>query len=203
MAYTYLIGWSKEELYYYGSRYAESCVPEDLWKTYFTSSKNVKNLRLTLGEPDIIQVRKTFLTAEDARRWEINVIRRMKIVQSKHWLNQRNPGGLGDFIRKKGSTPWNKGLMGSQVSAFKGMSHTEEVKQTLSKKNKRYFIENTDEYRLRYLKRDSCNNRRWVNKNGLHKRVKLENLQTFIDEGYIEGRIQIRNKNGKFAGANI
>ena len=40
--YTYIIGWSSLNKWYYGVRYAKNCKPEDLWKTYFTSSKHVK-----------------------------------------------------------------------------------------------------------------------------------------------------------------
>ncbi len=58
--YTYIIGWSLYNKYYYGVRYAKNCNPNDLWKTYFTSSKYVKEFRNNHGEPDIIQVRKTF-----------------------------------------------------------------------------------------------------------------------------------------------
>ena len=45
MSYTYLIGWTKYNIQYYGVRYAKGCHPDDLWKTYFTSSKYVKEFR--------------------------------------------------------------------------------------------------------------------------------------------------------------
>ena len=66
--YTYLIGWSKLNTWYYGSRFAlksnclyeTGCHPDDLFVTYFTSSKYVKNFIKLNGNPDIIQIRKTF-----------------------------------------------------------------------------------------------------------------------------------------------
>lgn len=57
--YTYLIGWSEHNLWYYGVRYANSTIPEnDLWVKYFSSSKYVKDIRKEFGEPDVIQIRK-------------------------------------------------------------------------------------------------------------------------------------------------
>ena len=58
--YTYRIKWSKNNISYYGVRYAKNCHPNDLWVTYFTSSKFVKIQREKCGEPDTIQIRKTF-----------------------------------------------------------------------------------------------------------------------------------------------
>jgi hypothetical protein len=58
--YTYLIGWREQQKYYYGVRYAKNCSPEDFWTKYFTSSPAVLAMRLKHGDPDIIQIRKTF-----------------------------------------------------------------------------------------------------------------------------------------------
>lgn len=52
--YTYLIGWSNQNKWYYGVRTAKNCHPGDLWTTYFTSSKYVKQFITQYGEPDII-----------------------------------------------------------------------------------------------------------------------------------------------------
>lgn len=70
MPYTYLVGWRSMDVWYYGVRYAKDCDPTDLWKTYFTSSKRVAEFRATNGEPDVIEVRKTFdspVEASDGR----------------------------------------------------------------------------------------------------------------------------------------
>ena len=88
MAYTYLIGWSNENIWYYGVRFAENAKPEDLWIKYFTSSKKVKNKRKELGEPDVIQIRKLFEDTTKARQWESKVIRRIRAISKKNWLNQ-------------------------------------------------------------------------------------------------------------------
>jgi len=86
--YTYLIGWSEHNIWYYGVRYAKGCQPSDLWTFYFTSSKLVKSARETYGEPDVVQIRRTFLTEDAARNWETKVLRRIKVVVREDFLNQ-------------------------------------------------------------------------------------------------------------------
>ena len=62
MPFTYLIGWSAMDRYYYGARWAANSGPDDLWTTYFTSSKHVKKFRELHGEPDIVLIKKLFNT---------------------------------------------------------------------------------------------------------------------------------------------
>lgn len=85
--YTYLIGWSKHDRWYYGVRFAKGCNPSDLWVKYFTSSKLVARCRAIYGEPDVIDVRKTFATKTEAIDWEAKVLVRMGVVQQHKWLN--------------------------------------------------------------------------------------------------------------------
>lgn len=88
ICYTYLIGWSTYKKFYYGVRYSKNANPFELWKTYFTSSKYVKNFREKYGEPDIIQIRKTFNNPDKARLWEHKVLKKLKVVNDDKWLNQ-------------------------------------------------------------------------------------------------------------------
>jgi hypothetical protein len=92
MPYTYLIGWSKLNQYYYGCRYAIKCNPNDLWVTYFTSSKYVKMMREAHGEPDIIQVRSVFDDRELCVRHEARVLRR--IVGRTNFINKNVAGAV-------------------------------------------------------------------------------------------------------------
>lgn len=91
--FTYLIGWSNHYKFYYGSKYAQGCSPIDLWTTYFTSSKEVARFREEFGEPDIIEIRKTFKNSSDCLLWEHKVLRRMKANINDRFLNKSN-GGL-------------------------------------------------------------------------------------------------------------
>lgn len=92
----YLIGWSTVDIWYYGVRFARNAHPSQLWTTYFSSSQLVKKFRQTLGEPDVVQVRKVFdpvqyttvdLAQQAAVNYESKVIRRMNMVTSSRWLN--------------------------------------------------------------------------------------------------------------------
>lgn len=79
-------------LWYYGARWARGCDPIDLWVKYFTSSERVKRLRFKVGEPDVVEVRKTFNDGKSARAWEYKVIKRMGAIKMSHWLNLANGG---------------------------------------------------------------------------------------------------------------
>jgi hypothetical protein len=88
--YTYLIGWSKQQKYYYGVRYAKNCSPGDFWIKYFTSSPSVSAMRLLYGDPDIKQIRKIFSARDLARRWETRVLKRMRVVMREDFLNKND-----------------------------------------------------------------------------------------------------------------
>lgn len=88
MSYTYLIGWSKLNKWYYGVRYAKFCCPSELWVSYFTSSKHVKNFVSKYGKPDVIQIRKVFNDANKARLWESKVLKRLKVITNEKWINK-------------------------------------------------------------------------------------------------------------------
>ena len=88
--YTYFIGWIAQQKYYYGVRYAKNCFPADFWVVYFTSSNEVKAMRLIYGDPDIIQIRKKFISIDQARIWENTVLRRMKVVKRTDFLNKND-----------------------------------------------------------------------------------------------------------------
>lgn len=120
--YTYLIGWSDMNKYYYGVRYAKGCSPEDFWVKYKTSSKLVKIFAEEYGDPDIIQIRKTFDCADKARIWENVVLRRMKVVERDDFLNQTN----------------NKAIIISEETR-KNM-FTEEVRQKMSDSAKKRIL---------------------------------------------------------------
>ena len=86
--YTYLIGWSHCNKWYYGVRYSKNSNPDELWKTYFTSSEYVTEFRELNGEPDVILIRKQFDDPQKARLWEHKVLKKMKVVDNKNWLNK-------------------------------------------------------------------------------------------------------------------
>jgi hypothetical protein len=88
MPYTYLIGWSKFNIFYYGVRYSKKCNVNDLWVQYKTSSKYVHEFTKNNGDPDIIQVRKVFDNKDLALKWESKVLKRMDVVKDCRFLNR-------------------------------------------------------------------------------------------------------------------
>ncbi|MFA6199309.1 MAG: NUMOD3 domain-containing DNA-binding protein [Bacteroidales bacterium] len=114
--YCYLIGWSTLNKFYYGVQYNKKANPDNLWNNYFTSSKYVKEFRELYGEPDIVQIRKTFETKEKAIQWEFKVIQRLNCVRSEQWLN--------------------RSLAGKKFYGISGYKHTEETKKKISVANK-------------------------------------------------------------------
>lgn len=88
--FTYFIGWSKLNTFYYGRRTAKGCNPSELWTTYFTSSKYVKAFRKIHGEPDIVQVRRTFTSTKKCAKWETKVLIRMNAQFDLRFLNKTN-----------------------------------------------------------------------------------------------------------------
>lgn len=98
-SYTYLIGWSKHNRWYYGLRYGNKCSPEkDFWIKYFTSSKYVKEFRKTYGEPDVIQIRKKFDNYLLAIKWEEKVLSKLNIFNDSKWLNKNISGAIKPMI---------------------------------------------------------------------------------------------------------
>ncbi len=91
--YSYLIGWSKHNKWYYGVRYGRSSKIGDIWQVYFTSSKVVMLMREMCGEPDVVQVRKVFKTATEALEWERKLLTRIGADKSPFWLNMTCGGG--------------------------------------------------------------------------------------------------------------
>ena len=90
--YTYLIGWKNRNVYYYGSKYGRGSNPETFWKNYFTSSAQVREKRQLWGEPDIIQIRKTFSCKKRCQIWEMRVLRKIKNSKlRKMFLNKKVP----------------------------------------------------------------------------------------------------------------
>ena len=89
--YTYLIGWSKVNIWYYGRRTKLGCDPTDFWRTYFTSSIYVKIVREQQGDPDIIQIRKVFgENYKLCEKWETKVLKRLNAASRPDFLNKSN-----------------------------------------------------------------------------------------------------------------
>lgn len=76
--YTYRVIHLPSKKWYYGVRYANKCNPSDLWRTYFTSSRIIKELLEKEGPSAFsVEIRKIFNTREEAIIWENRVLKRI------------------------------------------------------------------------------------------------------------------------------
>lgn len=156
--YTYLIGWSKLNLWYYGVEYGvkkSPCAnPANLWKTYFTSSSLVSFHRRQYGEPDVIEIRRTFTSGdiisrmEDAIRWEKTVLSRINIVQP-HWLNGRIGGDICPETTKK---------LNLIRYGVENVFQADEIKDKIKDTNMRKFGVEHPSYSLELLAKKAANN---------------------------------------------
>lgn len=136
IAYTYQIGWTQHNKFYYGGRWAKDCSPDDLWTSYFTSSKHVKAFRAEHGEPDVIQIRKVFDDADKCKLHENKVLKRLNVLNSDKWLNKNIsgiflPNGPQSEEHTKNRVASFKRTMQGR-GTFTGGKHTVETKQKMS-----------------------------------------------------------------------
>lgn len=104
ICYTYGLLWKKDNIKYIGvsttNRY-----PSDLFNSYFTSSKDVKEKRNIDGPPDFIGIDRCFLFPQDAKNrenelFQLENVRRSSIFlnNSTHFYNQKSNGDSLNFI---------------------------------------------------------------------------------------------------------
>lgn len=148
--YTYLIGWSWLNKWYYGAEYKNNkwnhkkANPSNLWTSYFTSSDQVQKCRNFYGEPDVIMVRKIFENEKICREWEHKVLDRLNVKIKDKWLNIANGSG--------------------HTSGMKGRQHTQKTKLKISqasigKPKTKQHIQNSSNAR-RGLKLGPCSEER-------------------------------------------
>lgn len=88
--FTYIIGWSQHNKFYYGCKYAQGCQPADLWTTYFTSSIKVSEFRKEFGEPDIIKIHRTFVDKDSCVLFEHQYLTKIDAKNNILFLNESN-----------------------------------------------------------------------------------------------------------------
>lgn len=167
--YTYRITSKTTGQHYYGVRYAADCHPDDLWVSYFTSSKYVKEHIDEHGKDDfVIEIRKIFPNDPDsARMWEDKVIQRLNIVRNPLWLNRGNSGNEFFYINP-GHSEETKRKIGDAHRGQKRAPFSEEWKKKLSRPGKQnHFFDKTHSeeslnkmrksHEGRIVSKDTCN----------------------------------------------
>lgn len=212
--YTYLIGWSNLNKWYYGVRVSPKDIPEnDLWIKYFTSSKYVKQLITEYGNPDIIQIRKTFRTQKLARKWETKVLIRIKAKKSENWLN-KSDGRYNGSTKPKSTEHKNKISI-----ALSGLSKSIEHINKINKNPEK--IKKTAEWHRGKIRPESTKNKlkehhiNRIKKNGgaqnrglivCYNPITLEQQQCSrnnIPVGFIQGNYKNRGKKSFYNPDNL
>lgn len=130
--YTYRITSKTTGQHYYGARWGKNCCPADLWVSYFTSSKYVKELIDLHGKEDfVVEIRKTFDTDEKTIKWESTVLKRLNVTNNDFWLNRHD---THNFFHAKGVSSPKPAGFGLKISKIrKGIPHSQERKDNISK----------------------------------------------------------------------
>lgn len=158
LPYTYLIGWTNLNKWYYGVEYGykkSPCAnPKNFWATYFTSSKIVSKIRELHGEPDVMKIRKIFNQGtieermEKAISWEKRVLTKIDITKES-WLNGRIGGDICPATNKK---------IARILYGVDNVFQSDEIKEKIKKTNlKKYGVEHPS-HSAELLERKKQNN---------------------------------------------
>lgn len=146
--FTYVVTHIPSGKKYYGSRYALHCKPEDLWTTYFTSSRDVKKLIETDGQRAFrVEIRKIFNNVIACRRWETRFLNKIHASTNDAWINGHNGGAR--FYNTSKATQSTKNKMSI---ARKGKAKS----QTMKTNAMWYYELKSESGILEYIK-GSCN----------------------------------------------
>lgn len=185
--YVYLIGWTKLDTWYCGSRYSKNCLSTDLWKTYFTSSKHVKRFHIQHGEPDHIEILKECITREEAILFEIEKLKEFDVLNKTNWLNRtingtrfrfgphsketilkisqakKNPSeqtrrNISNGMLGKKRKPWSDEMKLRISQGNKGVKRSEETKLSIS------IAKNNISEETRKKMSEAAKNRKYKNK---------------------------------------
>jgi hypothetical protein len=184
MHYTYLIGWKTLDRWYYGVRHCKTAIP-DLWVKYFTSSKHVAEFRKLNGEPDIVEVRKTFDCRKEAIDWEHRVLKKLRVVTNVRWINRSDNKTYSEEAQQLSRTR----LFSDERRKAKWLASLTKSRQSESFKQKQRDNATSQfsdpEKRKRH--RDACDGH--VGKMWAHDPVTLQNKRvTVLPVGLVKGR---------------
>lgn len=138
--YTYLIYCIPTKQFYYGVRYSKNCHPNDLWKTYYTSSTYVRHLIKEYGKDSFkYEVRRTFTSSYKAKQWETKVLKKMNVTARPDFINKSN-SGFPTGSNRVWITNGSSNLFIDEISIpnypnwKRGKTFSDEVKRKISEK---------------------------------------------------------------------
>jgi len=122
--FTYVIRFPLLNQIYFGVKYAKGCKPDDLGKTYFSSSKIVHSL-LKKEYSATFEIRKIFHDVNTALRYETRFLQRVDARNNKKFLNEHNNNGI--YL-----DPLRRGMFGKKHSE---LSRIKQSEAKIGKKN--------------------------------------------------------------------
>ena len=127
--YVYIIRWTNANKGYIGVRYAKGCHPSDLFVSYHTSSKAVKQLISEIGLPDQVKIF-PYSDKETALLMEEKFQRRFRVLESDYWFNKNING---KYFHNYNMTSEHKIKISNSM---KGRKFSETHKQNISESKK-------------------------------------------------------------------
>lgn len=116
-----------------------------------------------------------FVNEEHRQKFLFVGLQNLKVNQDKRIENMKKTLS-SDACRKKMSEALLK-YFETNENNFKGKQHSDETKKIISEKAKLRTGENNSQY-------GTC----WITKDGLNKKIKKEEIETYLNEGWIKGR---------------
>jgi len=213
--YTYFILHIPTGKKYYGSKYGKGASPELFWVPggYFTSSEPVKKLIAEYGHDSFrAEVRKIFETPDQALKYEYRFLQKINALHKDDWLNEnlggekfRNVGPASEKAlisqRKKKQTPEGNT---KRSATLKGRPVSPETQEKRNKAHRDRSWQDEEARRNKIREKATgrghkpetkanlstiVSNTRWVNNGTEQKKVDAEDLDRYIQEGWIHGRI--------------
>jgi hypothetical protein len=133
--YTYYLYHKPTGKKYYGVRWAMNCSPDDLWKTYFTSSKYVHELIEQYGVDSFDhEIRKIFDTSDSAILWEKRVLTRLHVLNNDTWINKNISGSIKNDVHPLLNKHHSEETKRKISASNSGKTRSDEVKKNMSEK---------------------------------------------------------------------
>ena len=205
MFYTYLIVNNITKMFYYGARYSEKAKLDDLFTSYFTSSKRVKKDIDKYGKEDFsFEIRRIFSTAEDCLKWEYKVLRRLKAKDRDDCYNLSNGGAVFNCSKSmKMNNPMTnpesllKSVEGKKKSRAEGRHKKSAPSADGCKRISKRMRENNPMKNPEFSKRmaqtkqangNTCANTVWMANLELQKRkrVRMEDVEKYLEMGWVQ-----------------
>jgi len=195
--YTYLVKFKPTGAVYYGSRTKQGCDPSDLWTSYYTSSKTVRQLIKQHGKDAFeVEVRRTFATKAQAIQWEHRVLARVDAARNPLYLNKNNGDrkfyGSTTMLGKKHTEDARRRMSinsSGEKNPMYGKPKSEETRRKLSEahKGKKLPAKQVEQLRKRMTGQNNFNYGKkfaWWNDGTQNKLV-----EHCPGEGWVRGRL--------------